>query len=83
MTLKWWSAWVCAMALGLVSCAPPTPISSFQTAVSPMLTFTATATPIGEVRSSQGQLAWEIPAIEFATPIPGLTVAAFKSSVTL
>ncbi|MCS7220218.1 MAG: hypothetical protein RML36_03890 [Anaerolineae bacterium] len=80
---KWWSAWVCVIALGLASCAPPTLVLPVQTAAPPKPTLTATATSVSAARSLQGQLAWEVPVIEFATPMPGLAAAAFKSSVTL
>jgi len=83
MNLRRWLTWICTIALGLVGCVPPALILSPQVTVSPMPTLTTTTTSVHEVSPPSNRLAWEIPATDFATPMPGLAVAAFKSSVTL
>jgi hypothetical protein len=83
MNLRRWLAWIYAIALGLLGCVPPALVVSPQVTVSPMPTLMTTATSVREVSPPPNRLAWEIPATDFATPMPGLAVAAFKSSVTL
>ncbi len=90
MKFQAWFMLACTVMFGLIGCAPPTPmvpaVAPIATQVpTPMAAETPVA-PAGQESKPEiapATLAWPVSTEGYATPEPGLAMAAFESEVTM